>query len=182
MHRASFATSVVLVAAGLAGGCTHKHQVKVVPPAPPPAVTAAPAKVDHAPTPASPNLAVSDDLAAKCKLHFGNTEAAPKFAFDEFSLLPADKDVLQQVATCVTTGPLKGQDLQLVGRADPRGTDEYNLGLGQRRASRVGDYLQSLGVGKPQLAVTTRGALDATGKNEEGWKVDRRVDLELASP
>jgi peptidoglycan-associated lipoprotein len=77
------------------------------------------------------------------------------------------------------TGALKGKAVSLVGRADPRGTEEYNLGLGSRRASSVSTYLERLGVGQPQLAVTTRGALDATGTDESGWQKDRRVDIML---
>ena len=62
---------------------------------------------------------------------------------------------------------------------DPRGTEEYNLGLGSRRAANVGTYLERLGVGQPQLAVTTRGSLDAAGTDESGWSKDRRVDVQL---
>ena len=69
--------------------------------------------------------------------------------------------------------------MSLIGRADPRGTEEYNLGLGSRRAHSVHQYLARLGVGAPQLAVTTRGALDATGSDESTWKQDRRVDVQL---
>jgi peptidoglycan-associated lipoprotein len=79
----------------------------------------------------------------------------------------------------MTTGKLTGKAVSLIGRADPRGTEEYNLGLGSRRSSSVGKYLQNLGVGTPQLAVTTRGALDATGTDESSWKNDRRVDVQL---
>ena len=75
---------------------------------------------------------------------------------DEEELLPTDRDVLQQVATCLTTGPLHGKAVQLVGRSDPRGTDEYNLGLGSRRARAVSDYLARLGVPSTQLATKTK--------------------------
>jgi outer membrane protein OmpA-like peptidoglycan-associated protein len=54
------------------------------------------------------------------------------------------------------------------------------MGLGSRRAETVSSYLARLGVEKPQLAVTTRGALDATGTDEATWQHDRRVDLQLA--
>ena len=88
--------------------------------------------------------------------------------------------MLEQLATCMTTGPLKGKNVRLIGRADPRGTEQYNLALGSRRASSVNDYLQHLGVAPAQLSQTTRGALDATGTDEGGWANDRRVDLDLA--
>lgn len=129
-------------------------------------------------TPVSPNLAVSSDLATQCGLK-ANTEVPPNFAYDQVELLPEDRAVLEQIATCLTSGPLKGKGLNLVGRADPRGTEEYNLGLGARRAQSVSDYLQKLGVTSPQLAESTKGALEATGTDEETWAKDRRVDLEL---
>jgi len=127
----------------------------------------------------SPDVAVSDDLARMCRLRFSSPEQAPKFEFDQFQLLAEDRSVLEQVAHCLTQGPLHGKAIQLIGRADPRGTDEYNLGLGTRRAESVSSYLRRLGVPSQQLQPSTRGDLDATGADESGWRADRRVDLEL---
>ncbi|MBS1123724.1 MAG: peptidoglycan-associated outer rane lipoprotein [Deltaproteobacteria bacterium] len=128
---------------------------------------------------ASPNVGVSDDLAKQCRLRLSSRDQAPKFEFDQFQLLAEDRNVLEQVAQCLTRGPLHGKAVQLIGRADPRGTDEYNLGLGTRRADTVSSYLQRLGVPSQQLHPATRGNLDATGADESGWRADRRVDLEL---
>ena len=165
---------VVLI---LSAACSHPAQVKsTASVAPAPAAKPAPAPKA---TPVSPTVAVGDSLAKQCELKLGNTQAAPKFDYDTSELAPADRDVLQQIATCVTTGPLKGKKLELTGRADPRGTEEYNLGLGSRRAASVSQYLGRLGVGEPQMSVTTRGALEATGTDESGWKQDRRVDVQL---
>ena len=161
-------------------GCSHPHAAKAptaIAPPPSTEVAKAPAPVEAAP--ASPNLAVSEDLAHKCKLSFASVTAAPKFEYDDVQLVQQDRDVLDRVATCLTTGPLKGKKLALVGRADPRGTEEYNLGLGTRRAHTVGTYLERLGVAPQQLAETTRGATQAQGQDEAGWRVDRRVDLDL---
>jgi peptidoglycan-associated lipoprotein len=124
-------------------------------------------------------VGVSDDLAKQCNLRFANTEQAPKFGYDQAELLPADRDILQQVAECLLRGPLKGRNVQLIGRADPRGTDEYNMGLGTRRAENVRTYLERLGVPASRLAPTTRGDLDASGSDETSWQRDRRVDLQL---
>ena len=131
--------------------------------------------------PASANVSVSDDLARRCKLQFASVEQAPKFAYNDSELLPSDRDVLQQVADCLTRGPLQGHTVQLVGRADPRGTDEYNLALGTRRAATVRTYLERLGVPSQRLSPTTRGEIDASGSDEVGWQRDRRVDLQLAN-
>ncbi|HEY8074161.1 MAG TPA: OmpA family protein [Labilithrix sp.] len=125
------------------------------------------------------NINVSRDLVAQCSIQVNDVGRAPKFDFDEAALLPEDRDVLEQVARCVTQGPMKGRKLLLVGRADPRGETEYNMVLGQNRADTVRDYLLHLGVAYEKLGGTTRGELDAEGKDEDGWKRDRRVDILL---
>ena len=132
--------------------------------------------------PVSPSLSVSGDILSMCALKVAaqaQAGANPTFEYDKDELTKEDRDVLDQLATCMTSGALKGKAVSLIGRADPRGTEEYNLGLGSRRASSVSTYLGRLGVGEPQMAVTTRGALDATGTDESGWQKDRRVDVQL---
>lgn len=125
------------------------------------------------------NVNVSDELKRVCAIHVGNVDRAPKFGFDESELLASDRDILAQVAKCVTEGPMKGRDLSLVGRADPRGESEYNMVLGGHRADSVRDYLAKLGVGPERLTGTSRGELDAEGKDEAGFARDRRVDIAL---
>lgn len=176
-------TGAIAVLAAAAAGCAKKPVTKVPPPvgttaAPTP--TQAPAAATPALQPASPQLGVSEDLVKQCRLQLEPANA-PNFEFDQFSLLPEDRAVLERVATCVTRGPLKGRTLRLVGRADPRGTQEYNLGLGDRRANTVGTFLERLGVARTQLATATRGDLDATGSDETTWRHDRRVDIVLAN-
>lgn len=129
----------------------------------------------------SPGLAIGGDILAACGIKAGAPSANPKFDYNKDELAEDDRKVLDQIATCLTTGALKGKAVALIGRADPRGTEEYNLGLGSRRSESVSQYLGRLGVQKPQLGVTTRGALDATGTDESGWQQDRRVDIQLAT-
>jgi peptidoglycan-associated lipoprotein len=145
-----------------------------------------PAKQETKPAPqvtqdqkVSTNLALSGDLVSQCGIKVTPSAANPKFDYDKDELTKDDRDVLDQIGQCLLSGALKGKAIALIGRADPRGTEEYNLGLGSRRASSVGKYLERLGVQQPQLAVTTRGALDATGTDETGWAADRRVDVQL---
>lgn len=126
----------------------------------------------------SPTLALSGDIVKLCNIQ-ATGSGSPTFDYDKDDLAPEDRTVLDQLAECLTKGALKGRAVALVGRADPRGTDEYNLGLGSRRAGSVSTYLTRLGVGEPQLAVNTRGSLDATGTDEAGWAQDRRVDITL---
>jgi peptidoglycan-associated lipoprotein len=132
-------------------------------------------------TPTAANLNLDAELLRRCSIQIGVVDRAPKFDFDEAALLPEDRDVLEQVAKCVTTGPLRGRKLALVGRADPRGEVEYNMALGDHRAEAVRMYLTHLGVNEGGIAQTSRGELDAEGKVEASWRMDRRVDLLLAS-
>jgi peptidoglycan-associated lipoprotein len=126
----------------------------------------------------SPTLALSGDIVQLCGITAA-TDANPNFDYDKDELAPEDRRVLDQLADCLTKGALKGRTVDLIGRADPRGTEEYNLGLGSRRAQSVSTYLGRLGVGEPQMAVNTRGALEAIGTDETGWAKDRRVDITL---
>src|SRR4051812_46097267 len=179
-------TTTLLLVLLTAFGCSHE-KAKVAKPTPEVADKSGeqpekPAPVVDKDTQVSPGLAVSGDIAQMCGIKAAAakpTGAAPQFDYDKDELTADDRAVLDQLATCLTTGALKGKPVSLIGRADPRGTEEYNLGLGSRRAASVSQYLGRLGVGEPQMGVTTRGALEATGTDEAGWKQDRRVDIQL---
>jgi len=179
-------TTTLLLVLVAALGCSH-DKPKVAKPTPEVADKTGeqpdkPAPVVDKDTQVSPGLAVSGDIAQMCGIKAAAskpTGAAPQFDYDKDELTADDRAVLDQLATCLTTGALKGKPVSLIGRADPRGTEEYNLGLGSRRAASVSQYLGRLGVGEPQMGVTTRGALEATGTDEAGWKQDRRVDIQL---
>ncbi len=119
------------------------------------------------------NVSISDEIRSKC----GIPDADAYFAFDSSRLTKNDRNPLDLVARCFTTGPLRGHSVKLVGRADPRGTADYNFTLGQGRADSVSEYLASKGVDKGKAQATSRGAMDATGTNETTWQRDRRVDV-----
>ena len=97
------------------------------------------------------------------------------FAFDKSNLDSTATSAAAQNATC-----LKKTDMgvTLVGRADPRGTTEYNMALSDRRGQSVRDYLKRTGIASSRLNVVPRGSLDANGTSETGWAKDRRVDSE----
>ncbi len=175
-------TMTLLLVLAAAVGCSHDKPkaAKTTP-----QEVGAPEPTPDKPAPAvdkdtkvSPGLALSGDLAAMCKIKVPES-ANPKFDYDKDELTPEDRAVLDQLAACLTSGAAKGRAVSLIGRADPRGTEEYNLGLGSRRAHSVSQYLSRLGVGEPQMTVTTRGALEAIGTDEAGWRQDRRVDVQL---
>jgi peptidoglycan-associated lipoprotein len=87
---------------------------------------------------------MSDELRHTCGIE--DTGAAPKFDFDSAVLSTTDRNELDQLAKCMTTGPLTGKNVEFVGRADPRGEAEYNMNLGATRADAVKHYLAQLGV------------------------------------
>ncbi|AKU96921.1 18K peptidoglycan-associated outer membrane lipoprotein [Labilithrix luteola] len=176
MKKLTLAVPFVLVALASAacGGNDKPPQT--------PASDPAPAATDTQATTATPkNMAVNvdDDIVKACNLKFENIEEAPKFDYDSEALTQGEKNVLEAIAKCLTTGPLKGRSVELVGRADPRGETEYNMTLGAKRARQVHSFLAQLGVPADKMRETSKGELEATGKDEEGWRKDRRVDVRL---
>jgi len=182
MHTPSSSTlTAVLATIAIGTGCAHDRADRPAESAS--TVTTSTKEVALAPaSPGKPNSTIylSDRLRQTCGMAaIESAKDAPKFDFDQSAILPEDRDVLAQVAQCLTTGPLKGRAVKLVGRADPRGTQEYNMALGERRANAALKYLTGLGVPGPQLGETSRGALDATGTDDAAWRMDRRVDIDV---
>lgn len=97
------------------------------------------------------------------------------FGFNMSTLNKEATDALSKNASC-----LKKTDrgIDLVGRADPRGTTEYNMALSDRRAQSARDYLRRAGIESSRLKPVPRGNLDAVGSDEASWAKDRRVDPE----
>jgi peptidoglycan-associated lipoprotein len=121
-------------------------------------------------------LNISPDIRRLC----GISEAEALFDFDSATVRKGDHPVLDKLVQCFTSGPLAGRTMRLVGHADPRGDDEYNVALGGRRSSNVKSYLVSLNLKESQAETTSRGEMDATGTDEASWSKDRRVDIVLA--
>jgi len=123
-------------------------------------------------------LNVGPNLRQACGID--DVARAPKFDFDKARLSSNDKEIASQVALCLAAGPLGGRRVWLVGRADPRGRQEHNVRLGEERALSFKTYLVGLGIDERRILDTSRGALDARGTSEATWRLDRRVDIELA--
>lgn len=102
------------------------------------------------------------------------------FRYDEAELTPQAKQKLSDVAACLTSGPARGQSIVLVGYADPRGSDTYNLNLSQSRASTVRAFLEDQGVALNRMTTSTMGERQAHDEQPSYWPYDRRVEIRLA--
>jgi peptidoglycan-associated lipoprotein len=174
----AFALSSLLVAGAMLACGGDKPPVKAPDPAgsAPAATTTTSRLPQQAPdSPTASAVHISDEIVRACGISAPNAY----FAFDSDHVRADDGAVLQQVATCFTTGPLKGRTMKLVGHADPRGASEYNDALGQKRADSVKDYIVKQGMDKAKAESSTRGAMDATGTDDPSWARDRRVDVML---
>lgn len=124
----------------------------------------------------SANVTVAEDIQKAC----GLSVLEARFAYDSAQVRDRDRAILSRIAECFTSGPLQGREMRLVGHADSRGEQSYNLVLGQSRADNIKRALVGVGMVWNQVATTSRGEFDATGTDESGWARDRRVDIMLA--
>jgi peptidoglycan-associated lipoprotein len=157
---------------GFTVACSPEQSPKVAEPPMTPAAASLQPRV--APPHEKVNVYVNRDVLELCSL------PVPHFSFDSSALSERASDGLDELAECFTTGAAAGKRLRLVGHADPRGTYEYNLALGERRAARVADFLKSQGVASNRIETSSRGEMDATGTEETSWAQDRRVGIFLA--
>lgn len=98
------------------------------------------------------------------------------FDFDKSAIKATERPKLQAAKDYLDKNP--GQRLLLEGHCDWRGTAEYNLALGDRRANAVKKYLQSIGVPADRVETLSKGSLEASKNADEATMAkDRRVDL-----
>lgn len=100
-----------------------------------------------------------------------------QFEFNEAQLTNNARQVLADNARCMEMRSL--DMVRLEGHADERGSTEYNLSLGERRASSVKKYLESLGVDGGALRTLSYGEERPSnrGSGEEAWAENRRVEF-----
>jgi peptidoglycan-associated lipoprotein len=97
------------------------------------------------------------------------------FDYDKSNLTSDDQDSIQKVVAWMQTYP--DVTLTLEGHADERGTREYNLALGERRANAVRRYMEALGIDSARLSVISYGNQQPAmlGSNELAWAQNRRA-------
>ncbi len=177
MRELGMSTKVLAVggAALLLAACGGRREV--LPPeawSPPPAQ--APGAIDQPGTvpPAEPvgSAALAGSQQALIEAAGSDTVL---FAFDSYALDEAARLILGAQAEWLARNP--GVRVTLEGHADERGTREYNLALGERRANAARSFLAAQGVEASRLAIISYGkerpAVD--GSNEEAWARNRRA-------
>ncbi len=100
------------------------------------------------------------------------------FGYDSDNLEASARSTLQANARCLKDRGLA--QFRVTGHADPRGTEEYNMALGDRRAAAVAKYLQTLGLQKKSILTSSAGEEMASGTDESSWARDRKVDFSAA--
>jgi len=97
------------------------------------------------------------------------------FDFDSNVVREEDRPAIEANADYLVSHPRV--KIILEGHTDPRGSREYNIGLGERRAKSVAEILTSHGVGSSQIRIVSYGAekLASPGRTENDFQLDRRV-------
>jgi len=167
--------SLVVLALGLAisvaglNGCAAKKKVveepvkkeepkPTVKPAPPAVVPRAPEKKEEV---------VPRDLSF----------ATVYFDFDKSNIKPDQRDVINRNAQLMSK--YQTVKIRLEGHCDERGTDEYNMALGQRRADSVLRYLADYGISNSRITIISYGEMRPAdpGHNEAAWSKNRRCEV-----
>jgi peptidoglycan-associated lipoprotein len=152
----------------LVAACSHAE------PAPTPVGTPAPQPIAQ-PTPAPAATPVAAPAPAPLPPAF--VPAAVYFSFDSSELSSESQSALQAVSDQAQAHP--GDSIRIEGNCDERGSREYNLALGQRRADAAKRYLVNLGVDASRVTTISYGKERprALGHDEAAWRENRRDDV-----
>jgi len=185
LRRSVWLTAMTLMVVLLVTGCAKK----VVPPPPPPPVPppapAAPPPPPPPPPPAPapapppppPRQLTEDEIFARKTLAEINAEmplADVFFDYDMSTVRDDQRAALQRNADWMRRWT--STRVSIEGHADARGTNEYNLALGQRRGDAVKQYLVGLGIADDRLVVVSKGEETpvCSEENEACWSRNRR--------
>jgi peptidoglycan-associated lipoprotein len=166
------------IAGVLAIGACHKKVAPAPAPAPAPA---APAPAPPPPPPPPAPAPTNDDAARAREAARASLTAPIYFDLDSDALTDADRAALDAKIGILNAS--SGVKIRVGGHTDERGSDEYNLALGQRRAAAAKRYLTQHGVADAVIEVISYGeehpAVD--GHDEGAWSKNRRDEFEITA-
>ena len=181
IRRTAGIASICMVLGIGAAACAKKAPAPAPPPPPPPAAPAAPPAPPPPPPPPpaapAPRPLTEDELFAQKSLAQLNSErplADAYFDLDSSSIRDDGKASLTANATWLKRWA--NTRINVEGHCDERGTAEYNLGLGERRAAAVKAYLVELGVPVDRVVIVSKGKETpfCTESAEACWQQNRR--------
>jgi len=157
-----------------------KKKVTVTPPPPPPPVEEKPkAEPEKVPTIKEPELTEEEIFRMKSLEELNRESPLQRihFDFDKYFIRDDMKPILEKNAEWLKKFP--SVKILIEGHCDERGTEEYNMALGEKRAKSTMNYLISLGISPDKMKIISYGKsrpLDP-GHNEEAWALNRRADF-----
>ncbi|WP_083919044.1 OmpA family protein [Hydrogenovibrio halophilus] len=100
------------------------------------------------------------------------------FGYDQSQLDEASMATVQHFANILVDNP--DERIKLIGHTDERGSQEYNLALGERRAQAVAEAFMLYGVSDVRMEIISMGETEpaAEGQTEKAWALNRRVEIE----
>ena len=121
------------------------------------------------------------EAAEKARTVTADLSAMINFDYDQAVVRPADQETLNRKAAILAANP--GVKLRIAGHADERGSDEYNLALGNRRAAAAKRYLENKGVDGSRLDVVSYGEERplAQGNDEAAYAQNRRDEFQVTA-
>jgi peptidoglycan-associated lipoprotein len=171
--------ALLLAATALLAGCPKKHSVSEPPVAGTQVPSSGGAAAEGASTSTSP---LGGDAASGTRgIGAEGTGALARkiiyFDFDKSEIKPEFADIVSAAAHNLTANP--NLKMKLEGNTDERGTREYNIGLGERRAQAVRRALMLQGVAEAQVTTVSFGSERpaAEGDDEAAWSQNRRVEV-----
>jgi peptidoglycan-associated lipoprotein len=176
------ATSLMLVlaTAGLAGACGGKPKPEEPAPQPTPAPAPAPTpapKDDSAERDRMERERMAREAAERARALAADLATMINFDFDMAVIRPNDQSTLDRKASILGVNP--NVRLQISGHADERGSDEYNLALGNRRAAAAKRYLENKGIDGGRMEVVSYGEERPLnpGHDEAAYAQNRRDEF-----
>ncbi len=127
--------------------------------------------------------AAAAERAARARANAGSLAATltamVHFDYDQADLRPGDRAILDAKVPILQAN--SGVMIRVAGHTDERGSDEYNLALGQRRAAAVKAYLVQHGVADSRIQTVSYGEEKpiAQGDDESAWSQNRRAEFEI---
>lgn len=160
-----------------------RKKVEEVPPPPPPQVKEQPKveKVEEPPVVKEPEL-TEEEIFMRKSLEEINNEAPLNmvhFDYDKYFIRDDAKPVLE--ANAQWLNKFKTVEILIEGHCDERGTEEYNMALGEKRAKNTFDYLVSLGISSNRIKTISYGKSQPIdpGHNEISWQKNRRAKFTI---